>query len=157
PSNRIWATPAPRATMTRRWPAHANRSANRSAPDERFAPTRPTSRAPPATPKSRVAIRRDMQRRASRERARRTQGRATRVWIAAAPYPPSRPPVRCRRSAEASLSPVELRDRSDQMRLREVGPMRVDEHELGIGRLPDQKVAEPLLAARANEEVRIRQ
>ena len=38
----------------------------------------------------------------------------------------------------------------------EVGPQRVAEIELGVGQVPQQEIADALLAAGADEEVRIR-
>ena len=40
---------------------------------------------------------------------------------------------------------------------REVGPERRHEHKLRIGRLPQQEVAEPLLAAGADHQIEVRQ
>src|SRR5262245_13921166 len=39
--------------------------------------------------------------------------------------------------------------------LTEVGPQRVDKDQLGIGRLPEKEITDPLFAAGANDDVRI--
>src|SRR5215475_8130085 len=58
-------------------------------------------------------------------------------------------------AAIASFTPAKLGDRLLQMLLAEVRPQRVDEHQLGIGALPQQEIADPLLAADADQEVRV--
>src|SRR5579871_1847917 len=58
--------------------------------------------------------------------------------------------------AEAALTRLEPGDGIIQLRLAEVGPQRVGEVEFRIGEVPQQEVADALLAAGAYEEVRIR-
>src|SRR5579859_268045 len=58
------------------------------------------------------------------------------------------------RCAIAPLAAVKLAERALQIRLGEIRPKRVDEHEFGIGGLPEQEVAEPLLAAGADDQIR---
>src|SRR5262252_2046175 len=60
-------------------------------------------------------------------------------------------------AAIASFTPAKLGDRLLQMLLAEVRPQRVDEHQLGIGALPQQEIADPLLAAGADQQVRVGQ
>src|SRR5690242_13808255 len=65
----------------------------------------------------------------------------------------SRPPIRLRvassdlglASAIAPLAPAEARNRLLEHGAVEIRPERVDEEQLGIGRLPQQEVGEPLL------------
>src|SRR4051794_39084066 len=70
-----------------------------------------------------------------------------------------RPPARCgsRPSAppEPPPAPGELGQRRLERRAREVGPQLVAEDELRVRRLPEQVVRHPLLAARADDEVRV--
>src|SRR5262245_33940654 len=56
-------------------------------------------------------------------------------------------------TAEAPVAPPELGNRCAQAVGVEVGPQRVDEAELGVGRLPEKKVRKTLLAAGADQEV----
>src|SRR5690349_320745 len=59
-------------------------------------------------------------------------------------------------AADAAIAPVaaaELGDRLLEMVLAEVGPERVDEHQLGVGTLPEQEIADALLAAGADQQV----
>src|SRR5215470_12940787 len=58
-------------------------------------------------------------------------------------------------SAIAPLAAVKLAERALQIRLGEIRPKRVDEDELGIGGLPEEEIAEPLLAAGADDEIRV--
>src|SRR5471030_3005624 len=58
-------------------------------------------------------------------------------------------------AAIAPLAPPELGDSFLEMGLVEVGPQRVDEHQLGVGALPEQEVADALLAAGADQQVGI--
>src|SRR5262245_46493942 len=58
-------------------------------------------------------------------------------------------------AAIASLTPTKLRDRLLKVLLAEVGPQRVDKHQLGIGALPQQEIADALLAAGADQQVGI--
>ncbi len=56
-------------------------------------------------------------------------------------------------AAEAALAAMEIGDRGAQIVGAEVGPQRVDEAELGVGRLPQQEIGQPLFAAGADEEI----
>src|SRR5262245_27660324 len=56
-------------------------------------------------------------------------------------------------AAEAALTAMKISERQAQIIGAEVRPQRVDEAELGVGRLPKQEVRQPLLAAGADEEV----
>src|SRR5215216_53622 len=75
----------------------------------------------------------------------------------------TKPRCRLKRPAGASaadaaispLTPTELGNRLFQMVLAEIRPQRVDEHQLGIGTLPEQKIADALLAAGADQQVGI--
>src|SRR5258708_4837916 len=58
-------------------------------------------------------------------------------------------------AAIATFAPAELGDRLLEMLLAEIGPQRVDEHQLGIGALPEQEIADPLLAAGPDQKVGI--
>ena len=51
------------------------------------------------------------------------------------------------------LAPAEIGERCGEVVATEVRPQRVDETQLGVGRLPQQKVREPLLAAGADQEI----
>src|SRR3546814_10242280 len=62
---------------------------------------------------------------------------------------------RFRRRAVASREPTEFREGGFEVALVEVGPQLVDEDELAVGRLPEQEVAEPLLAGGADHQVGI--
>src|SRR3972149_1668332 len=57
---------------------------------------------------------------------------------------------------EAPLAPVVGRECGFERGAVEVRPQRIGEMQLGIGKLPEQKVAHALLAAGADEQVRIR-
>src|SRR4029077_14587300 len=57
--------------------------------------------------------------------------------------------------AEAPPALGELDERLLQRLAREVRPQLVAKHELRVGRLPQQVVGEPLLAARADDQVGI--
>src|SRR6188472_1312449 len=59
--------------------------------------------------------------------------------------------------AESSAAARILLDRGLQARLAEVGPERLVEDELRVGRLPEQEVRDSLLARRADHEVGIAQ
>ena len=69
--------------------------------------------------------------------------------------------ARCRgrRAADGSaispLAPWNSRNRLVQMLLAEIRPQRVDEHQLGVGALPEQEIADALLAAGADQQVRV--
>src|SRR6478672_9285353 len=58
-------------------------------------------------------------------------------------------------AAIATIAATELGDGPFEMLLAEVGPQGVDEHQLGIGALPEQEIADALLAAGADQEVGI--
>src|SRR4051812_34995588 len=58
-------------------------------------------------------------------------------------------------AAIATLAAAELGDGALEMLLAEVGPQRVDEHQLGVGTLPEQEIADALLAAGADQQVGI--
>src|SRR5471032_1062666 len=60
--------------------------------------------------------------------------------------------------ADAAIPPLafaELGDRLLEMLLAEIRPQGVDEHEFGVGALPEKEIADALLAACANEQIRI--
>ncbi len=57
--------------------------------------------------------------------------------------------------AESSLAPRELANGVFEVGFGEVGPQRIDEDELRIGRLPEQEVANPLLTACSDQKIRI--
>src|SRR6185369_2955082 len=50
---------------------------------------------------------------------------------------------------------VKLADGILEIILGEVGPQAIEEHQLGVGRLPQQEIADPLLAAGADHQVRV--
>src|SRR5258708_27584066 len=58
--------------------------------------------------------------------------------------------------AEATLALTEVVECALQQRRRKFRPERVGKIELGIGEIPQQKVADALFAARADQQVRIR-
>src|SRR5262249_37802455 len=58
-------------------------------------------------------------------------------------------------AAIATFTAPELRNRLLEVLLAEIGPQRVDEHQLGVGALPQQEIADALFAAGANQQVRI--
>jgi hypothetical protein len=60
------------------------------------------------------------------------------------------------RQAEAPLPAREIAQRSLEFGLVEIGPERVAEIELGVGQVPEQEIADALLAARADEEIGFR-
>jgi len=60
-------------------------------------------------------------------------------------------------ATEPPLPTLELGDRRHQVLAGKVGPVDVDEAELGVRRLPQQEVGEPLLAGGADQEVGIRE
>src|SRR5207244_13474826 len=55
--------------------------------------------------------------------------------------------------AEAALSPAEFADRRGEIGGADIRPVAVAEVELGVRALPQQEVAEALLAAGADEEI----
>src|SRR4051812_27413965 len=59
---------------------------------------------------------------------------------------------------DGAVAPVALVEFSDcifQIALREIGPQRIDEDQFGIGRLPQKEIADPLLSAGSDQQVRI--
>src|SRR5215510_7350875 len=58
-----------------------------------------------------------------------------------------------RQAAEAAVAARKLAERGIERRLVEVGPERVDEHELRVGTFPEQEIAEAPLAAGPNQQV----
>ena len=62
-----------------------------------------------------------------------------------------------RSAAEATMAAGELEERGVEGVRSEVGPERLGEVELGVGRLPDQEVRQALLAAGPDDEVRVGQ
>src|SRR5690606_1608916 len=61
-----------------------------------------------------------------------------------------------RKLAETAIAAAELLERRVKFLLGEVRPVGIREHELGVRALPQQEVAEPLLAPRANQQVDVR-
>src|SRR5204862_8367240 len=59
-------------------------------------------------------------------------------------------------AAEAAPAAGVVVEGGAELLLAEVGPKRVDEDELGVGELPQEKVRDPQLAGRADEQVWIR-
>src|SRR3972149_514450 len=59
--------------------------------------------------------------------------------------------------AEAPLAHLVRPDRAEEVDLPESGPVHLDEVELGVGELPEEEVRDPLLPARPQDEVRVRQ
>src|SRR5471032_1052311 len=60
--------------------------------------------------------------------------------------------------ADAAIPPLafaELVDRLLEMFLAEIGPQRVDEHQFGVGALPEQEVTDALLSTGADKQIRI--
>src|SRR5262245_22925061 len=71
-------------------------------------------------------------------------------------YRPERPAGAA--AADAALTPfasLELGDRPLEMLLAEVRPQRIDEHQLGVSRLPKQEIADALLTAGADQQIGI--
>src|SRR5262249_21100891 len=61
-------------------------------------------------------------------------------------------------AADAAISPFappEFGNRLLQVLLAEIRPQRVDEPQLGVGTLPQQEIADALLAAGADQQIRI--
>src|SRR5262249_45644533 len=56
-------------------------------------------------------------------------------------------------AAELTVALREVLERAEQFLTAEVRPQRVEEEQLGIGRLPEQEVGEPVLAASADKEI----
>src|SRR5688572_21119172 len=57
------------------------------------------------------------------------------------------------RAAEAPLALAVRRDRLVERRAVEIGPQRLGEIELGVGKLPEQEVGDALLAPGADEKI----
>src|SRR5690606_7636242 len=57
------------------------------------------------------------------------------------------------RAPEATLPPLIRPDRVAERGGIEVGPQHVGEEQLGVGQLPEQEVADPLFAARTDEQI----
>src|SRR6185436_8416845 len=57
------------------------------------------------------------------------------------------------KAAEAARAPLILGNRGFECLAREVGPIGIDEDELAIGELPQQKIAQAELPARADQQV----
>src|SRR5471032_1790113 len=76
----------------------------------------------------------------------------------ASPCPPDCPPAGLAPSASGAIpavAAVVLPDRKFQIVPGEVGPEPVEEDQFGIGALPEQKIADPLFAAGADQQIRI--
>src|SRR5579863_7402997 len=58
-------------------------------------------------------------------------------------------------SAKPPLAPAKLAKRRLQVERPEIRPHAVCKHQLGIRRLPQKKIREPLLAARADEQIHL--
>src|SRR5690242_3432559 len=60
-------------------------------------------------------------------------------------------------AADAAIAPLPspvLRDRLLEVALLEIGPQGIHEHQLGVGALPEQEIADALLAAGADQQIR---
>src|SRR5688572_23504567 len=60
------------------------------------------------------------------------------------------------RQAEAALASAECGERSLEVRLVEIRPQHIADVDLGIGEIPQQEIADAMIAAGADEQVRIR-
>src|SRR5450631_4691639 len=60
-------------------------------------------------------------------------------------------------AAEPALAPAEGLERLVELGLAERRPVGVGEVELGVGRLPEQEVRQPLLARRPDQQIQLRQ
>ncbi len=58
-----------------------------------------------------------------------------------------------RQSAEATLARMKLMDRRLEINPLKVGPQAFGENELGVGDFPEQKIAQALLSASADQKV----
>src|ERR1700682_5349756 len=88
---------------------------------------------------------------ASRSGPRMAADRIRRSWPR---YRPGRPiGASAANAAITPLTPAELGDRLFQVLLAEIRPQRVDEHQLGVGTLPQHEIADALLAAGADQQV----
>src|SRR5438105_13470501 len=63
--------------------------------------------------------------------------------------------ARSNRGSEAPFAAAEFVDRLLQVAFRKIGPQRLRKNELGIGALPKEKIADALLAARPDQQIRI--
>src|SRR5215212_2821935 len=91
-----------------------------------------------------------------RSRARRIGGARMAALLARSlsigqPACPDRAPTPS--TAEAAASPGVFGERGVELGSAEVRPQRVARDQLGVGRLPDQEVREPVLATRPDHEV----
>jgi hypothetical protein len=57
--------------------------------------------------------------------------------------------------AEAALAALVVEQGRQQGRLIEIGPEHIGDVQLGVGQLPEQEVADPLLTAGADQQVGI--
>ena len=62
-----------------------------------------------------------------------------------------------RKPAEPALAPAIFGDRVFKRGAIEIRPMHGQKHEFAISRLPQQKIRQTLLAAGADDQIRIRQ
>src|SRR5271170_5661879 len=62
--------------------------------------------------------------------------------------------ARSNRGSVAAFAPAEFIDRLLQVAFRKIWPQRLRKEELGIGALPKQKIADALLAAGPNQQIR---
>src|SRR5437764_8521812 len=76
--------------------------------------------------------------------------RSTTPWSR---YKPMDLPVSARSAAEAAIPPLELPHGVVQRLAREVGPQRVEEHELAVGQLPQEEVGDAVLPRSPDDEV----
>jgi hypothetical protein len=58
--------------------------------------------------------------------------------------------------AEAALARVEFRHRFFQIGPSEIGPHRAGKQQFGVGALPKQEIAQPLLSAGTDQQVHVR-
>ena len=58
-------------------------------------------------------------------------------------------------AAEAALAPTVFADRRFERGTVEIRPVDRDEYQFAVGRLPEQKIRQPLLAAGADDEIGI--
>src|SRR5438477_10078086 len=63
--------------------------------------------------------------------------------------------ARSNRGSEAPFAAAEFVDRLLQVAFRKIGPQRLRKNEFGIGALPKEKIADALLAARPDQQIRI--
>ena len=70
---------------------------------------------------------------------------------------PSLPYQLVLRQSEPSLPPLVIQDRRQKVPLFEIRPEGIGEIELGIRRLPEEKIADSPFTACADNQVRVRQ